>query len=130
MGWREITMAAVSDITFKMDVVYGDGKASWDNVKAMQPVTFCYKDDEGKSVRRGFIAQDLEKIDPQYIKRLNGGVDEDGNLKETLTLDTNPLLMDALVVLKILIDKDDERKRAIELIRSELDAVRRNLQPD
>lgn len=111
IGWREITMTAVSDITLKKDVVYADGRASWNNVGAMQPVSFVYKDDMDKSPRRGFIAQDLEKIDQQYIKKMYGGVDEDGKLKEILTLDTNPLLMDALVVLKMLIDKDSERNR-------------------
>ncbi|MGY6354032.1 tail fiber domain-containing protein [Citrobacter amalonaticus] len=124
IGWREITMTAVSDITLKKEVVYGDGQASWNNVRAMQPVTFRYKDDVDESPRRGFIAQDLEKIDPQYIKKMNGGVDEDGKLKEIMTLDTNPLLMDALVVLKMLIDKDSERNRELELIRSELENLK------
>lgn len=124
MGWREITMTAVSDITLKKDVVYVDGLASWNNVGAMQPVTFVYKDDMDKSPRRGFIAQDLEKIDQQYIKKMYGGVDEDGKLKEILTLDTNPLLMDALVVLKMLIDKDSERNRELEVIRSDLENLK------
>ncbi|WP_230325043.1 tail fiber domain-containing protein [Citrobacter farmeri] len=124
MGWREITMTAVSDITLKKDVVYVDGLASWNNVGAMQPVTFVYKDDMDKSPRRGFIAQDLEKIDQQYIKKMYGGVDEDGKLKEILTLDTNPLLMDALVVLKMLIDKDSERNRELELIRSDMENLK------
>ena len=124
IGWREITMTAVSDITLKKDVVYVDGRASWNNVGAMQPVSFVYKDDVNKSPRRGFIAQDLEKIDQQYIKKMYGGVDEDGKLKEILTLDTNPLLMDALVVLKMLIDKDSERNRELELIRSDMENLK------
>ena len=124
MGWREVTMAAVSDITVKTDIVYGDGYSSWDNVGAMQPVTFLYKDDVNKSPRRGFIAQDLEKIDSQYIKKMNGGVDEEGKLREILTLDTNPLLMDALIVVKMLIEKDLERNREMELIKNELENLK------
>lgn len=118
MGWREITLAAPSDAILKGGITYGRGADSWANVSAMQPVTFFYKDDAEKTTRRGFIAQDLEKIDPQYIKKMNGGVDEDGKLKEIMTLDTNPLLMDALIVLKLLIDKDEARNKEISEMKT------------
>ncbi|MEP8847268.1 tail fiber domain-containing protein [Enterobacter hormaechei] len=122
-GWREITTTAVSDITLKTDVVYDDGSSSWANIESMKPVTFRFVRDETGHLRRGFIAQELEKIDPQYIKRVNGAVNEDGTLREILTLDTNPLLMDALVVIKTLIDRDAERKEEISSIREILKSL-------
>ncbi|WHP32849.1 tail fiber domain-containing protein [Trabulsiella odontotermitis] len=112
-GWREITTTAVSDITLKLDVNYTDGSESWANIEAMKPVTFKYKNDETGHLRRGFVAQDLEKIDAQYIKRVNGAVNEDGSLREILTLDTNPLLMDALTVITLLMEKDKIRDKQL-----------------
>ncbi|QLS55364.1 tail fiber domain-containing protein [Citrobacter sp. RHBSTW-00887] len=122
-GWRELTTTAISCLTLKSDVVYGDGSLSWANVSAMKPVTFRYNLDKAGHLRRGFIAQDLEKIDPQYIRRVNGAVDEDGTLREVLTLDTNPLLMDALVVLKMLIDKDIQRENEIKNLRDAISLI-------
>ncbi|HHH4536828.1 TPA: tail fiber domain-containing protein [Enterobacter hormaechei subsp. xiangfangensis] len=113
-GWREITTTAVSDITLKTDVADDDGASSWANINAMRPVTFRFTRDETRHLRRGFIAQELEQIDPQYIKRVNGAVNEDGTLREILTLDTNPLLMDALVVIKCLIERDVQRNSELD----------------
>lgn len=122
-GWRELTTTAVSDITLKTDVADDDGASSWANINAMRPVTFRFTRDETRHLRRGFIAQELEQIDPQYIKRVNGAVNEDGTLREILTLDTNPLLMDALVVIKTLIDRDAERNEEILSMREILKSL-------
>ncbi len=37
------------------------------NIVAMDFKTFYYLADEAKTTRRGVIAQELEKIDPQYV---------------------------------------------------------------
>ncbi|EOU7313378.1 tail fiber domain-containing protein [Escherichia coli] len=128
-GWREITTTAVSDLSLKSDVEYGDGSESLANISAMKPVTFRFTRDKSGHQRRGLIAQDLEQIDPQYIRRVNGAINEDGSLREILTLDTNPLLMDALVVLKLLIDKDNQRTSEIEALKSEIEEIRARLPP-
>lgn len=109
-GWREFTTTAISDETLKSNVINTDGNQSVSNIEKMIPVTFTFTSDEDSNPRRGFIAQQLETIDPQYIKRVNGAVDENGDVREILTLDTNPLLMDALIAINVLI----KRVRALE----------------
>ncbi|WP_254056293.1 hypothetical protein [Enterobacter cloacae complex sp.] len=47
-----------------------------------------------KTTRRGVIAQELEKIDPQYVH----SAEESGKM----TLDLNPLVLDALAAIKAL----------------------------
>ena len=96
-GWREITTTAVSDLSLKSDVEYGDGSESLANISAMKPVTFRFTRDKSGHQRHGLIAQDLEQIDPQYIRRVNGAINEDGSLREILTW-TQTVVMDALVV--------------------------------
>ena len=53
-----------------------------------------YLADEAKTTRRGVIAQELEKIDPQYVH----SAEESGKM----TLDLNPLMLDALAAIKAL----------------------------
>jgi hypothetical protein len=56
--------------------------------------TFYYLADVEKAIRRGIIAQELEKIDPQYVH----SAEESGKM----TLDLNPLVLDALAAIKAL----------------------------
>ncbi|MCT4701239.1 tail fiber domain-containing protein, partial [Enterobacteriaceae bacterium H20N1] len=121
MGWREISTTAVSDERVKSSITETDGALSVENIEKLNPVTFIFNDDEDNHLRRGFIAQEVEQIDPQYIKKFNGRIDESGDAEELLTLDTNPLLMDALTVLHVLIKRDkkkDERIAALEIMVS------------
>ncbi|WP_421532494.1 tail fiber domain-containing protein [Lelliottia amnigena] len=63
-------------------------------MEAMDFKTFYYLADEAKTTRRGVIAQELEKIDPQYVH----SADESGKM----TLDLNPLVLDAMAAIKAL----------------------------
>ncbi|WP_394373352.1 tail fiber domain-containing protein [Lelliottia amnigena] len=56
--------------------------------------TFYYLADDAKTTRRGVIAQELEKIDPQYVH----SADESGKM----ALDLKPLVHDALAAIKAL----------------------------
>ncbi|KAA1145368.1 tail fiber domain-containing protein [Citrobacter sp. Cpo065] len=102
---------ATSDRDLKKDIQYRDGKDSFDRVMQWLPTMFKYKGSDTQ--RFGLIAQDLTKVDPQYVKIVPGGpvfedvigVDESGNeyvdhqievgLKDdTLALDNNVIMAD------------------------------------
>lgn len=100
-----------SDRDLKHDIQYTDGKESYDRVMQWLPTMFKYN---GSDIQRfGLIAQDLLKIDPQYVKLVPGspvfedviGVDENGEeyidrqietdrKDDTLALDSNVMLTD------------------------------------
>lgn len=126
-----------SDRDLKHDIQYTDGKESYDRVMQWLPTMFKYN---GSDIQRfGLIAQDLLKIDPQYVKLVPGspvfedviGVDENGeeyidrqietDIKDdTLALDSNVMLTDmacAMVYMGGMIEKQqkeiDELKAAV-----------------
>lgn len=130
-----------SDRDLKSDIVYTDGKESYERVMQWLPTMFKYK---GSEIQRfGLIAQDLMKIDPEYVKLVPGspvfedviGVDEDGNeyidrqietdrRDDTLALDSNVMLADMACAMRYMggeMDKmrgeiDDLKKLVSELI--------------
>lgn len=95
-------MSIVSDRKIKDDVTYVSGDEALANIDAMEPVTFIFKSDEKRRVRRGFIAQDLERIDPQYVKDVTAMTADGKDSVTTKTLDNNVLLLDALAAIKVL----------------------------
>lgn len=126
-----------SDRDLKHDIQYTDGKESYDRVMQWLPTMFKYN---GSDIQRfGLIAQDLLKIDPQYVKLVPGspafedviGVDENGEeyidrqietdrKDDTLALDSNVMLTDmacAMVYMGGMIEKQqkeiDELKAAV-----------------
>ncbi|ELC3646983.1 tail fiber domain-containing protein [Shigella flexneri] len=139
-GWTgsyDFAKNPTSDRDLKKDIVYTDGKESYDRVMQWLPTMFKYKRDDVK--RYGLIAQDLLKIDPQYVKLVPGspvfedviGVDENGEeyidrqietdrKDDTLALDSNVMLTDmacAMVYMGGMIEKQqkeiDELKAAV-----------------
>ncbi|PQH15954.1 endosialidase chaperone, partial [Raoultella ornithinolytica] len=64
----DVAWAATSDKNLKHDIKPTDGMKSLNNINAMKLVTFIYNDDESGRQRRGVIAQQLQKIDPCYVK--------------------------------------------------------------
>lgn len=126
-----------SDRDLKHDIQYTDGKESYDRVMQWLPTMFKYN---GSDIQRfGLIAQDLLKIDPQYVKLVPGspvfedviGVDENGEeyidrqietdrKDDTLALDSNVMLTDmacAMVYMGGMIENQqkeiDELKAAV-----------------
>lgn len=100
-----------SDRDLKEDIVYTNGVESFNRVMQWLPTLFKYK---GSATQRfGLIAQDLLKVDPQYVKLVPGspvfedviGVDASGEeyvhhqietdrRDDTLALDSNVMLVD------------------------------------
>lgn len=108
---NEFQKAPLSDRDLKKEIQYTDGEESYNRVRQWLPAMFKYKESDVQ--RYGLIAQDLARIDPEYVHLLPGyaiyedikGVDEEGNevvvdrkeigyTDDVLTLDSNVLLMD------------------------------------
>ena len=108
---NEFQKAPLSDRDRKKEIQYTDGEESYNRVRQWLPVMFKYKESDVQ--RYGLIAQDLARIDPEYVHLLPGyaiyedvkGVDEEGNevvvdrkeigyTDDVLSLDSNVLLMD------------------------------------
>ncbi|WQZ52619.1 hypothetical protein [Salmonella phage SP33] len=113
------TKNAVSDINLKDNIQDVTGEESLENIEKMEFKKFTYKFDKKKNIRRGVIAQQLELIDPQYVKAIGNPETDD----ITLTLDTNPLLMDALAAIKVL----SERNKSLETKLHEMSTVIDNI---
>ncbi|EIX9776690.1 tail fiber domain-containing protein [Klebsiella pneumoniae] len=121
----DVAWAATSDKNLKHDIKPTDGRQSLQNINAMDLVTFIYNDDERQRLRRGVIAQQIQKIDPCYVKVSKGVInhpailDESGNeiepermeTIEKLVLDTNPLMMDAIGAIQVLSREMEEIRR-------------------
>jgi hypothetical protein len=97
-GVQVFTKAPTSDATLKDDIQDYDGLQSLANIEAIELKTFVYKKDEKRRVRRGAVAQQLQTIDKDYVKRIGVSAESEG----VLALDPNPLLMDALAAIKVL----------------------------
>lgn len=108
------TKAATSDRTLKHGIEYNDGLQSYENIKKISPCSFIYNDDEKERIRRGVIAQDVREIDADYVKEVPNFFDD----TSTLALDTNVLLLDALLALKVAILKIEELEGVVKQLPS------------
>ncbi|EOT7863283.1 tail fiber domain-containing protein [Enterobacter hormaechei] len=107
--WTQMQAVGTSDINFKKDITELDTEIALANIDAMEFVSFRYKDDDSEAVRRGVIAQQVEKIDPQYVHSAEG--------VGKMTLDLNPLLMDALAAIKALNAKVAELSKQVDELK-------------
>ncbi|WP_260624101.1 pyocin knob domain-containing S74 family peptidase [Enterobacter cloacae] len=90
--WKEIMTSAVSDKTMKNIGDDLDPEEALMNICRMEFKHFTFKDDETQTPRRGVISQQIETIDPEYVKEIGG----------LLHLDQTPMLLDALAAIKAL----------------------------
>uniref|UniRef100_A0AB74UEW8 Tail tip protein n=1 Tax=Escherichia phage vB_Eco_Lzu_P3 TaxID=3348405 RepID=A0AB74UEW8_9CAUD len=90
----------VSDRALKHDIARIGTQVAFDNVMAMEYSSFVYNYDKKETVRRGFIAQQLEEIDPQYVRKYTSATG-----KEFLALDENVLLLDLIATVQHLAAK-------------------------
>ncbi|ENU3147189.1 pyocin knob domain-containing S74 family peptidase [Enterobacter cloacae] len=90
--WKEVMTSAVSDRTMKNIGDDLDLEEALLNICRMEFKHFTFKDDETQTPRRGVISQQIETIDPEYVKEIGG----------LLHLDQTPMLLDALAAIKML----------------------------
>lgn len=114
-----VQWSGTSDVNYKNAIKPTDGSASIKNICAMDFVTFIYNDDEKKRIRRGVIAQQIQKIDANYVKNCEQVYQENGQVvkKSRLVLDSTPLLLDALAAIKVL-------ERRVAVLERQCTAVR------
>jgi hypothetical protein len=91
-AWKEVTTSAVSDATAKNIGDDLDPEEALLNISRMEFKHFTFKNDETQTPRRGVISQQIETIDPEYVKEIGG----------LLHLDQTPMLLDALAAIKAL----------------------------
>lgn len=129
-----LALEGTSDINYKKDIKPYDGKISIDNIKKMDLVSFVFKDDEKERVRRGVIAQQIEEIDPEYVKHTKEVYgeevfDEDGNKigyegeRERIVLDSNALMLDILCATKVLIEESEKKDLRISQLEETIKSL-------
>lgn len=112
-GTFTFTKASNSDREIKHDIVYTDGQESYENVKKYSPTSFVYNDDQQGRKRRGVIAQDVQEIDPEYVRAILNPF----TMKTSLSLDTNVMLLDVALALKVAISKIEALEQTIQQLR-------------
>ncbi|HDR2696924.1 TPA: tail fiber domain-containing protein [Enterobacter asburiae] len=110
------------DITLKHDIKYDDGYQSYENIKKLLPATYIYNDDPRERVRRGIIAQDVMKIDSEYVKLVpaSPAFDSKGNridADDTLALDTNVILLDTVLAMNYVIKQLETTQKELEELK-------------
>lgn len=126
-----------SDRDVKKEIKYTDGKDSYDRVMQWLPTMFKYKANDIQ--RYGLIAQDLMKVDSQYVNLVRGGpifeevigVDENGEeyvdrtietgmRDDTLALDSNVIIADMACAMVYMGNKMEEMQKRLEAIEAML----------
>ena len=107
--WTQMQSVGTSDINFKHVNGDLDVADSLENICQMEFKRFYYLDDDEQTERRGVIAQQIEQIDKQYVHSAEG--------VGKMTLDLNPLMMDALAAIKALNAKVVDLSQQIEALK-------------
>lgn len=103
----------VSDERLKSDINDIETRLALDNLMKMKYRSFTYNYDKEKTVRRGFIAQQLMGIDSQYVRKYGNMNGED----YTLSLDENVLLLDAIAAIQELSKQVSSLKEEIKSLK-------------
>ncbi|EPK1343895.1 pyocin knob domain-containing S74 family peptidase [Enterobacter hormaechei subsp. steigerwaltii] len=112
--WKEIMTSAVSDKTMKNIGDDLDPEEALLNIFRMEFKHFTFKDDETQTPRRGVISQQIETIDPEYVKQIGG----------LLHLDQTPMLLDGLAAIQALLKRDELKNAEILSLKKELTELR------
>lgn len=114
-----LQLNAVSDSRLKHDIKPIDATKSIEVLKGLEFQSFVYNNDEKSRIRRGVIAQQVETIEPLYVKTRKF-YNDDGIEQEQKELDTTPMLLDTMHVVQELIKRieslEEDNKKLKELI--------------
>lgn len=116
--WTTLQAAGTSDINFKR--VHGemDTDVALDNISKLEFVYFNYlSDGPEREIRRGIIAQQAQEVDPEYV--------HSAETSGKMTLDSNPLLLDALAAIQSLKKKDQDNKDRISKLETEVEELKK-----
>lgn len=110
------------DIELKHSVKYDDGYQSYKNIKQFRPATYVYNDDPRERVRRGVIAQDVMKIDSEYVTLVPAAptFDSKGNrvdADDTLALDSNVIMLDTVLALNYVIKQLETTQQELQELK-------------
>ncbi|EMM5415363.1 tail fiber domain-containing protein [Citrobacter amalonaticus] len=117
-----LALQGTSGLAYKHDVTDADLTEAVNRIDALRMVNFVYNDDEQERLRFGIIAEEAEKVAPQYIKHNSEEIadimDDNGNkigaeTRDRPSVDNNPIVMDLLGYVKHL-------KAEIEMLKTAL----------
>ncbi|URY10735.1 non-contractile tail fiber protein [Shigella phage ESh3] len=117
---RGISFAVEPQSDARLKTVHGrlDTKLPLSNIESMNFVEFTFNYDKKEAIRRGVIAQELQKIDPEYVHKkvykIGGGEE-----MEILQLDLTPMTLDALAAIQELSNQVKELKAELKQIKGD-----------
>lgn len=115
--WTTLQAAGTSDINFKRVHGVMDTDVALDNISKLEFVYFNYlSDGPEREIRRGVIAQQAQEVDPEYV--------HSAETSGKMTLDSNPLLLDALAAIQSLKKKDQDNKDRISKLETEVEELK------
>ena len=101
-----LALQGTSGRDFKRDIKKADPSEALERIMSLEMVNFVYKDDNQSRQRFGVIAEDAEKIAPQYIKHNQEEYESEydpvtgeklsAKFRDRPSIDNNPIVMDLL----------------------------------
>ena len=114
-----LQLNAISDSRLKHNIKNIDATKSIEILKGLEFQSFVYNNDEKSRIRRGVIAQQVETIEPLYVKTRRF-YNDDGIEQEQKELDTTPMLLDTMHVVQELIKRieslEEDNKKLKDII--------------
>lgn len=114
-----LQLNAISDSRLKHDIKAIDATKSIEVLKGLEFQSFIYNNDEKSRIRRGVIAQQVETIEPLYVKTRRF-YNDDGVEQEQKELDTTPMLLDTMHVVQDLIKRIEDLEKELEQLKVQL----------
>ena len=114
-----LQLNAISDSRLKHDIKAIDATKSIEVLKGLEFQSFIYNNDEKSRIRRGVIAQQVETIEPLYVKTRRF-YNDDGVEQEQKELDTTPMLLDTMHVVQDLIKRIEDLEEELKQLRANL----------
>ncbi|HCL1431430.1 TPA: tail fiber domain-containing protein [Salmonella enterica subsp. enterica serovar Agona] len=113
-----------SDIRIKRD--FKPVKAgAWDRISAIKISEFKYKNNDIQ--QRGYLAQDMRFIDPDYVFEGGTSTDENGNTFEILNVNDKAVNADVITVVQELQSKVESNEETIAVLSAKVDTQQQQI---